>query len=335
MFSYSIRKVHMAYRHLTQEERYQIYAFLSIKKSFAQIAKKLKRVPSTISREVKRNKGKRSYRPIQSQSFAKERSKNSANGPRVSTFVWDAAKLCLKKQWSPEQISGRFKKEKIGNISHETIYQKTYQDKREGGTLYKNLRCQKKRRKRYASGENKRGQIVGRVSISERPKEVDEKLQLGHWEGDTIIGAGHKQAIVSVVERKTQFTLLQKVEKKTSDNVSLALIDMMLPLKKACLTITFDNGKEFAGHADVTKNIETKVYFADPYSSWQRGLNEQVNGLVRQYFPKKKKFSTINPQEVEYVAYRLNSRPRKLLNFMTPFEAFFELFNQPSVALRV
>ncbi len=129
--------------------------------------------------------------------------------------------------------------------------------------------------------------------------------------------------------------MLQKVEKKTSDNVSLALIDMMLPLKKACLTITFDNGKEFAGHADVTKNIETKVYFADPYSSWQRGLNEQVNGLVRQYFPKKKKFSTINPQEVEYVAYRLNSRPRKLLNFMTPFEAFFELFNQPSVALRV
>lgn len=327
--------MHMTYTHLTQEERYHIYGLLSIKKSLTEIAKELKRAVSTISREIKNNKGKRGYRPGQAQNFAKERSKNSANGPRISRFIWDAAKICLGRQWSPEQISGRFKKENIGNISHETIYQKTYQDKKRGGTLYKNLRCQKKRRKRYGSGKERRGQIIGKISISKRPKEVNEKLRLGDWEGDTIIGAGHKQAIVSVVERKTQFTLLKKVEKKTSNNVTSALIELMEPLNNARHTLTVDNGKEFAGHADITKNIATKVYFADPYSSWQRGLNEQVNGLVRQYFPKRKKFSTISQQEVDCVAYKLNNRPRKLLNFMTPFEAFFELFKQSNIALRV
>ena len=154
--------MHMAYTHLTQEERYHIYGLLFIKKSLTEIAKDLKRAVSTISREIKYNKRKRGYRPGQAQNFAKKRSKNSADGPRISKFVWDAAKVCLERQWSPEQISGRFKKENIGNINHEAIYQRIYQDKKRGETLYRNLRCQKKRRKRYGSGKKRREQIIGK-----------------------------------------------------------------------------------------------------------------------------------------------------------------------------
>ena len=186
------------------------------------------------------------------------------------------------------------------------------------------MRCQKKRRKRYRSGNEKRGQIIGKISISKRPKEANEKLRLGDWEADTIIGAGHKQAIVSVVERKTQFTLLKKIEKKTSNNVTSALTELMEPFNNARHTLTVDNGKEFAGHADITKTIATKVYFADPYSAWQRGLNENTNGLIRQYVPKGSDIRTFSDEQIEYIMDRLNNRPRKSLGFLTPNEVFYE-----------
>ena len=325
----------MHYNHLTQEERYQIYELQTMKHSLSGIARTLKREVSTITREIKRNKGERGYRPQQAHAFAKERAKRRANGPRVSQDAWSAAKLWLREKWSPEQIAGRFKLLQIGRISHETIYQRLLQDKKSGGNLYKNLRCQKKRHKRYGSGREKRGQIIGRVSISERPKIVDQKVRLSDWEGDTIIGAAHKQAIVSVVERCTQYVLLKKVERKTSVAVKDSLIEIMEPYKNAAHTLTLDNGKEFADHAKIAKNLGVAVYFADPYSSWQRGLNEQINGLARQYFPKKKNFSTITQQEVCYVAQKLNTRPRKLLGYKTPQEAFSELAKQQGVALRV
>ena len=325
----------MHYEHLTQEERYHIYESQAIGKSLRQIAKELKRAPSTISRETKLNKGKQGYRPIQAHKFAYEKSQRRANGHRINPDVWAAAKLCLKEKWSPQQIVGRFKALKIGKISHESIYQRILQDKKLGGSIYMNLRCQKKRRKRYGSGRDRRGQIIGRVSIKERPEIVDKKTRLGDWEGDTVIGAAHKQAIVSVVERCTQYVLLKKVERKTAEAVKDSLIELMEPYENAIHTLTLDNGKEFAGHEAVTQKLGTAVYFADPYSSWQRGLNEQVNGLVRQYFPKKKKFSKITQEEVFYVAYKLNHRPRKLLGYRTPQEAFFELAKQQGVALRV
>ena len=325
----------MHYEHLTQEERYHIYELRAIGKSLRQTAKELKRAPSTISRETNRNKGERGYRPIQAHKFACEKSQKRANGPRINHDIWAAAKLCLEEKWSPQQIAGRFKVLGIGAISHESIYQRLLQDKKLGGKAYLNLRCQKKRRKRYGSGRDRRGQIVGRVSIHDRPGVVDKKMRLGDWEGDTVIGAAHKQAIVSVVERCTQYVLLKKVERKTSAAVKDSLIELMLPYENAIHTLTLDNGKEFADHAEVTQKLGTEVYFADPYSSWQRGLNEQVNGLVRQYFPKKKNFSNITQEEVFYVAHKLNRRPRKLLGYKTPQEAFFELAKQQGVALRV
>ena len=325
----------MHYEHLTQEERYHIYELRAIGKSLRQTAKELKRAPSTISRETNRNKGERGYRPIQAHKFACEKSQKRANGPRISHDTWAAAKLCLEEKWSPQQIAGRFKVLGIGAISHESIYQRLLQDKKIGGKSYMNLRCQKKRRKRYGSGRDRRGQIVGRVSIHDRPGVVDKKMRLGDWEGDTVIGAAHKQAIVSVVERCTQYVLLKKVERKTSAAVKDSLIELMQPYENAIHTLTLDNGKEFADHAEVTQKLGTEVYFADPYSSWQRGLNEQVNGLVRQYFPKKKNFSNITQEEVFYVAHKLNHRPRKLLGYRTPQEAFFELAKQQGVALRV
>jgi IS30 family transposase len=325
----------MTYKHLTQEERYHIYESQSIGKSLRQTAKELKRATSTISRETKRNTGERGYRPIQAHRFACEKSQRRANGPRIDPNVWAAAQLCLEEKWSPQQIEGRFKFLEIGKISHESIYQRLLLDKELGGKVYMNLRGQKKRRKRYGSGRDRRGQIVGRVSIHERPDVVEKKTRLGDWEGDTVIGAAHKQAIVSVVERATQYVLLKKVERKTSDAVKDSLIELMEPYENAIHTLTLDNGKEFADHAKVTQKLGTAVYFADPYSSWQRGLNEQVNGLVRQYFPKKKNFSNITQQEVFYVARKLNHRPRKLLGYRTPQEAFFELAKQQGVALRV
>ena len=325
----------MHYKHLSQEERYHIYEGRAISKSLRKIAKELKRDVSTLSRETRRNRGERGYRPNQAHRLACERKSRCVNGQTIDKQVWDAAQLCLREKWSPEQIAGRFKLLGIGMISHESIYQRLLQDKKKGGTLYKELRCQKKRRKRYGSGRDRRGQIINRISIRERPEIVDTKSRLGDWEGDTIIGATHKQAIVSVVERKTQLVLLKKVTQKTSDIVMDALIELMEPYENAIHTMTLDNGKEFAAHAKITEKIGTKVFFADPYSSWQRGLNEQINGLVRQYFPKKKNFSTITQQEVFYVTHKLNTRPRKLLGYRTPLEMFFELAKQQGVALRV
>ena len=279
----------MAYGQLTLEERYHISSMLSMGMAPKQTGKDLKRDKSTINRELKRNKDENGYDAVKAHKLACERAKNCANGRRIEQKVWDAAKLSLEEKWSPEQISGRFKQLDIGDICHESIYQKVLQDKRSGGTLYKNLRHQKKRRKRYGSGRNKRGCIVGRISIHERPKIVEEKARLGDWEGDTIIGAKHKQAIVSIVERSTQYTLLKKVEQKTASAVADSLIELLQPYENAIHTLTVDNGKEFAAHAKVTQMLGIEVFFADPYSSWQRGLNEQINGLVRQYFPKKKK----------------------------------------------
>ena len=178
-------------------------------------------------------------------------------------------------------------------ISHETIYLKIYEDKRSGGSLWQHLRCQKKRRKRYGSGRDRRGQIIGRRPISERPRRVESRRQIGHWELDTIIGKGQKQAIVSMVERKSGYAVLAKVPRKTADRVSTAIITSLKPIAAMVETLTYDNGKEFAEHSATDKALGSIAYFADPYSSWQRGCNENLNGLVRQFIPKSRPLSTV------------------------------------------
>jgi len=320
----------MAYQQLTQDQRYQIYAFLKAGFSQAGIARELRVDPSTISRELKRNRGQRGYRPKQAQHLADLRRQVKANATRITTETWQQVDAWLKQDWSPEQISGTLKQQGQPSASHEHIYQYIYADKRQGGDLHKHLRCQKQRRKRYGKYD-RRGQIANRKSIDQRPTMVANKERVGDWEVDTIIGKNHQQAIVSVVERKSKLTRLAKVERKTEAAVQAAVIQLLKPVAAWVHTITSDNGKEFAGHEAIAEALLAEFYFAHPYHSWERGLNENTNGLVRQYFPKGSDFTAITDQQVQAVAERLNERPRKTLGFQTPNHVFF---NSSLVALR-
>ena len=316
----------MTYHHLSQEERYQISALLKAGLTQAQISLNLGRHKSTISREVSRNSGLRGYRPRQACLMAENRALNSRNARQITDADWLCVESYLREQWSPEQIASEV------SMSHETIYRHVYADKAIGGDLYKSLRCQRKRRKRYAGGRDRRGQILGRRPICERPRHIEERLQIGHWEGDTLIGKSHKHAIVSLVERKSGYAVLAKVEKKTADLVSTAIIKRLMPISERVQTLTFDNGKEFANHASIDKALGSTTYFADPYSSWQRGSNENLNGLIRQYIPKSRPLSTVTDNELEKIERLLNTRPRKRLGYKTPIEIFTSQLN--CVALR-
>ncbi len=317
----------MTYQHLSQTERYQIYILMKDGKTQTQISQLMGRHKSTISRELARNTGLKGYRPKQACLLAQERSLGSRNATRITLTVWNETVDCLGEQWSPVQIANQ-----VG-ISHETIYRHVYADKAAGGSLYQQLRCQKKRKKRYASGRDRRGQIIGRRPISERPAHIETRSQVGHWEGDTVIGANHQQAVVTLVERKSGYALIAKVINKTSDLVSAAIITKLSPLAPLVKTITFDNGKEFAGHSKIDVALNSTTYFADPFASWQRGSNENFNGLLRQYIPKKRALSTVTDEELRMIQNQLNNRPRKRLGFKTPSEVFMQSLNR--VALRV
>jgi IS30 family transposase len=310
----------MGYRHITEEERYQIYALLKAEIKPAEIARILKRHPSTISREIERNTGLRGYRPKQAHEKATQRASASRTRVRVSVTTWRDVERQLRQEHSPEQISGRLKLEGI-QISPEWIYQYVYRDKAQGGTLHKHLRCQKKRRKRYASGYSRRGQIPEQVRISERPEVVSMKSRIGDWEGDTVIGKGHKGAIVSLVERRSQRVRLRLVKQKDAATVRKAIVECLS--SETAHTLTLDNGKEFSEHKRLSTVLGTDIYFADPYASWQRGLNEQINGLIRQYLPKSTDFTQLTHWDIKRIENRLNNRPRKTLGFKTPNEVYF------------
>ena len=227
----------------------------------------------------------------------------------------------ISKQFSPDQISGKLRMLGI-HISHERIYQYLLDDKRSGGQLYKNLRhSHRKRKKRYGSRE-KRGQIPNRVSIDKRPKIVDARERIGDWEADTIIGRNHKGAMVTLVERKSKYTLIRKISRKTSLLLNSAISELTKGFKERFITMTVDNGREFAGHEEINSKLGVDVYFAHPYHSWERGLSENTNGLIRQYFPKKTDFREISDKEVLQVQHILNNRPRKTLGYLTPNEVF-------------
>ena len=328
-----------SYQQLTQEQRYQIYAFKKAGWSQHATAEELQVHKSTISRELKRNRGQRGYRPQQAQRLAQERQQQRATRPRISAATWKLVEAKLKQQWSPEQIAGRLQREQVQQteraraydcVSHERIYQYIYADKKAGGALHLHLRCQKQRRKRYGSGRSRRGQIAGRVSISQRPAIVERRERVGDWEGDTIVGKGHQQAIVSLTERLSRYTLLHKVEHATASAVGAAICEQLGPLAEWVHTFTSDNGKEFAAHQEIAAALQADYFFAHPYASWERGLNENTNGLVRQYCPKKSDFSHLDQDAMQAIAQRLNHRPRKTLDYRTPFEVFFQ---QSTVAL--
>ena len=316
----------MNYKHLSQIERYQIYSLMKANQSITQIADQLGRHKSTISRELGRNEGCRGYRPKQACELALNRSQGSRNAREVEPWVKREADVLLGLQWSPEQIAGKLP------VSHETLYLHVYADKANGGKLWKNLRCQKQKRKRYAGGQDRRGQIPNRRPLSERPGHIEDRKQVGHWEGDTVIGANHKQAIVTVVERKSGYAVIAKVENKTADLVSAAIVNRLKPFGTKVKTLTFDNGKEFCGHGKIDEALGSTSYFARPFASWERGSNENFNGLLRQYVPKKRSMESITDEEIRMIENRLNNRPRKRLGFRTPSEVFHQSLRR--VALR-
>lgn len=311
------------YTQLTQEQRYQISGLKRAGFSQNDMALELGVHKSTICREFKRNTGQRGYRPKQAQELASGRQQERAGRCRILASTWDLANALLRQEWSPEQVSASLWQSHRLRVSHERIYQHIYADKRLGGTLHQHLRCQKKRRKRYG-GRDRRGCIPMRRSIDDRPKIVDSRIRIGDWEVDTIVGKGHQQALVSLVERKSRLMLLQKVERATADAVADAVINMLTPFSDHVRTITSDNGREFADHERIAKELDVDFYFAHPYSSWERGSNENTNGLVRQYFPKDQPFTTITNDEVDLVIQKLNNRPRKILKYRTPQKVYSE-----------
>jgi len=285
-----------------------------------QIAKLLDRHKSTISRELSRNLGLKGYRPKQACATAAKRSEKSRNAATMPPRVAEQAACLLKLQWSPEQIAGKLP------VSH------VYSDKARGGTLWKNLRCQKQKRKRYAGGRDRRGQIPHRRPLSDRPSHIEARKQVGHWECDTVIGANHKGAIVTMVERKSGFGVIVKVAHKTSDLVSRAIVEGLQPFANRVKTLTYDNGKEFAAHIQIDQALNSTSYFARPFASWEPGSNENLNGLLRQYVPKKKSMNTVDTEEITMIQNRLSNRPRKRLGFKTPSEVFHQSLKR--VALR-
>jgi len=309
------------YSQLAQEQRYQVYALLKMGHTQTEIAQVVGVDKSTICCELRRNRGRRGYRPKQAHWMALNRRHHTY--ARISSNTWALIESKIRLDWSPEQIAGWMRKNTDVSISHEWIYQYILADKQAGGELYRHLRCQKKRRKRYGSYD-RRGTLPNRVSIEMRPEIVGQRQRLGDWEVDTVIGKRHRQAIVTLTERKSRLVLLRKVERRTADQVSQAVIDLLRPVIDCVQTITGDNGKEFAEHERIAVELEAIFFFAHPYSAWERGTNENLNGLVRQYVPKNRDFSLVTDEELHLIVNRLNHRPRKCLEFRTPFEVFFE-----------
>jgi IS30 family transposase len=322
----------MNYTQLTQEERYQIYALKKAGHIQAEIARVIGRNPGTISRELRRNRGLRGYRPDQAHNLALMRRQDKIQ-PRLGDQIWQQVEALIREEWSPEQIVGRVAMEQGVSISHEWIYQYVYADQRSGGDLYRFLRCQKLRRKRYGSYD-RRGCIPNQVSIDDRPTIVDSKRRFGDWEGDTVIGKGHRGALVTLVERKSLYTVIRAVLYKTAEAVRNAVVDGLTPHIDRVHTITYDNGREFADHEGMASDLEARIYFAHPYASWERGLNENTNGLIRQYFPKHRDLTTVTKCEIENVMDKLNHRPRKSLGYRTPYEVFFNTRTSLTVALQ-
>ena len=315
------------YTQLTREQRYQIKALLDMGHSQSQIATVVGVHKSTISREIRRNRGKRGYRPKQAHEKALFRRRGKSK-PRISSKTWEIVEERIREEWSPEQISGRLEKYGIF-ISHEWIYQHIYADKRAGGNLWTHLRRKTKKYRKRKGGKDNRGKIPHRRSIEERPPIVEERMRIGDWEADLILGKGRQGVALTLVERKSRFTLLRTFPSKQASLITQGIIDL-LRWNEQVKTITFDNGKEFAGHETIAKTLGVDCYFAHPYSSWERGTNENTNGLIRQYLPKSRNLKTVSAEEETRIMDKLNSRPRKCLGFLTPYEVFF---GYPPVAL--
>lgn len=315
----------MSYKHLTHEERFTIATLLSKKYPQSKIAEIIRRHPSTVSRELKRNTHANcTYDSDRASQKAKLRaSQATCRASRISPENWEYVDDKLtSEQWSPEEISGKMKKEGLQAISHETIYRRLWADKKSGGSLHKHLRHKIGNYRKRDSPRERRGRIPGQRCISTRPPEIENRTRCGDCEMDTVIGLPSGPVLVTIVDRRSRRTLLAKATDKSANAVSTAILKALGPYRKHTHTLTFDNGKEFAMHQLIDEILQTTSYFAHPYHSWERGLNENTNGLIRQYFPKRTDFSNITDEQIHEVQEKLNNRPRKCLGWHTPNEVF-------------
>lgn len=324
----------MDYTHLTLEERYQIFALKRAGHSQAAIAGIIERSPSTVSRELRRNLGQRGYRAAQAHRMACRRALTARRRHRITARQWRGVAALIRQDWSPAQIADRAQFEDTLAISHESIYQFIYAEKAQGGELWRYLRCQRPRRKRYGSGRERRGQIRGRIGIKYRPAAVEKRDRIGHWEADTVHGRRRQGGVVTFVERYSRLTRLAKLPRINSTTVRAGARRCLGPIADRVETVTADNGREFAAHRELAVDLDADFYFADPYCSWQRGTNENTNGLIRQYLPKKRDLRNLTGPEIKKIENRLNYRPRKCLGALTPHEVFYNTRLQLTVALR-
>lgn len=328
----------MSYTHFTISERVELYK-LSITEqlSISVIAKKMQRSKSSVSRELKRNTNEeyKIYLPDTAQWMMQTRREEAkAKFESVSTETIEAIKERLAKYHSPEQLSGRLKYEGLGKVSHETIYQMIYRDHQGLGEYKQYLRQKQKQRRRKGAKQN-RGRIPGRVGIEQRPEIADLKTEIGHWESDTVIGSNHAGVVVTHVDKASKYLLAGLATHKTVQQINQVTIDLFKDVKlEFRKTMTFDNGREFCGHQELSKTLGLACFFANPYHSWERGLNEHTNGLIRQFFPKSTNFKIVKKEDFQTVVDLINHRPRKSLDYRTPYEVFFSSSSEP-VALQI
>ena len=312
----------MEYRQITSEERYMMSALRRQGLNQSEVARALGRHRSSICRELRRNGAAWDgcYRPFVAAHRTRARRSRSRRNSHFTAEQFRVVEELLKKRWSPEQIAGRLRKDGKLSISHETIYVHVWRDKAAGGCLYQYLRCAtKKRRKRHNSYDS-RGVLAGKRHISERSSAVEKRTTLGHWEVDTVVGAGTKDCVATLVERKTGFTLIGKLADRSKRGMAQRLNFLMRRAQDRFTTITADNGTEFHGYKAVERALGVKFYFATPYHSWERGTNENLNGLLRQYLPKRTSMAGLTQCGCDVIAKQLNARPRKRLGYCTPEE---------------
>ena len=309
------------YRQLTLPQRYEIFALKKAGHSQVAIADLVRVHASTVSRELRRNKSPTGYYAQAAHRQAQQRRLQSRGPTKWTRRAQRLVERKLRQQWSPEQIADWLKRTQRIWLSHEGIYQYLRADRLAGGNWHAQLRRRLGLRRARRSTAYK-GKITQRVSIDQRPSIVDEKSRIGDWEADLMLGGQGGGALLTVVERKSRWTCMARLPSKQSEVVAEALINLLRPYKKQVKTVTLDNGNEFAQHVNVSKALQASVYFAHPYCAWQRGLSENTNGLLRQYFPKGTNFKIIRQAKLDQIQKRLNQRPRKGLEFLTPQQIF-------------
>lgn len=321
-------------KHITESQRYTISVLREQGKNRTEIAQAIGKHKSSIGRELKRNCDSRNQEYRSGLAQRKYRYRQSEK-PKKKYFNKDIEQYVfsgLAQYYSPEQIVGRAKVENVPCVSHERIYQYVWQDKKSGGNLFENLRHTGRKYRKRGNFKDRRGIIKNRVDITERPKIVDAKNRFGDLEIDTVIGKNHQGALLTINDRVTGLVWIKLLEGKEAEPLTKSAIEALMPIKDRLHTITADNGKEFAKHETIAKELNLKVYFAKPYHSWERGANENTNGLIRQYFPKGSSFQNITHEQVLYAQNELNNRPRKKLGFLSPNEYFLANFENQKVA---